>query len=435
MEINFIDVGQGDGAHIQTPDDKAMIIDAGQADNMYRFLRWRFGKFAKTFTFENMVVTHPDQDHYYGFKPLFEHTKVKIKKLFHNCIVEQVTSGKSSLGKTEKPAGVTKQHITGIVLTRDNLKEITDSSAKRGARLYPNLMHTAETSGRVGDIAGLLASEDPANPAYLPGFAPADNRGMTIKILGPFPTTLSNGKVSLPSFGSNGITKNGHSVILQVEIGQVKIQLGGDLNETSQDYLLEKYTGLSHPPKNMEAEIDMIEAARPHFEADVTKSCHHGSSDVSTTFMRAVNPIATVVSSGDDEPHGHPRPDTLGLIGKHGRGERPLIFSTELARSSKEIIKHPNVVRKELRDTLQINEAILADPGASPLAKTNAEAKIQKALEKIERSVANYGMINLRTDGKNILLAQRLETERSKKQRWDIHLLEPDQNKRLKYRR
>jgi ABC-type nitrate/sulfonate/bicarbonate transport system substrate-binding protein len=149
--------------------------------------------------------------------------------------------------------------------------------------------------------------------------------------------------------------------------------------------------------------------------------------------MRAVNPIATVVSSGDNEPHGHPRPDTLGIIGKYGRGSRPLIFSTELARSTKEIIKHPNVVRAELRATLAANEAILNDAAAKTAAKTKAKKAIQNALKIIERSVANYGMINLRTDGTNVLLAQRLETQRSKKARWDIHLLEPDQNKRLKY--
>ena len=433
LEVNFVDVGQGDGAHIQTPDDKALVVDAGEADNMYRFLRWRFGRFARAFKFENMVISHPDKDHYFGFKPLFEHTKVKIGSIFHNGIIEQVTGGKSSLGKTEKPAGAKKQHITGIVKTRDELKVITNSKTKRGKRLFPNMLHTAETSGRVDDIAGVFASEDLASPAYLPGFAPDNDRGMAIKILGPIPTTLSNGKPGLPSFGGTGKTKNGHSVVLQIEIGDVKIQLGGDLNEPSQDYLLEKYTGLKHPPKNTEAEIEMVEAARPFFEADVTKACHHGSPDVSTTFMRAVNPIATIVSSGDDEPHGHPRPDTLGIIGKHGRGARPLIFSTELARSTKEIIKHPNVVRKELRATLAANEAVLNDPASKTADKKKAEAAIQKALKTIERSVANYGMINVRTDGKNILLAQRLETARSKKERWDIHLLEPDQNKRLKY--
>lgn len=434
LEVNFVDVGQGDGAHIQTPDDEALVVDAGEADNMYRFLRWRFGRFAKTFRFEAMVITHPDKDHYFGFKAFFEHEKIKVGTVFHNCIVEQIAGGKNSLGREEKPAGATKKHLTGLVRSREDLKKITDSAAKRGKRLYPNMLRIAETSGRIKDFVGLLANEDFDHPAFLPGFAPADGRGMTIKVLAPLPATFPNDKRGLPTFGSVGKTKNGHSVVLQIEIGGVQIQLGGDLNEPSQDYLLERYTGLEHPPHGAEEEAELVAAARRFFEADLTKACHHGSPDVSTTFLQAVNPIATVVSSGDNESHAHPRPDTLGIIGKYGRGARPLIFSTELARSSKETIKHPNQVREELRATLAENRDVLNDANATAAQKKKAEDKIQKALRIIERSVASYGMINLRTDGVNVLMAQRLEKARSKKARWDIHLFQPDQTGRLKYR-
>lgn len=42
LEVNFVDIGQGDGCHLVTPSDDHFIIDAGEGDNMYRFLRWRF---------------------------------------------------------------------------------------------------------------------------------------------------------------------------------------------------------------------------------------------------------------------------------------------------------------------------------------------------------------------------------------------------------
>ena len=70
--------------------------------------------------------------------------------------------------------------------------------------------------------------------------------------------------------------------------------------------------------------------------AVIAKACHHGSADTLLPFMKSINPTATVVSSGDDEPHAHPRADALGAIAKCGRGNRPLILSTELARSSKD---------------------------------------------------------------------------------------------------
>jgi len=124
-------------------------------------------------------------------------------------------------------------------------------------------------------------------------------------------------------------------------------------------------------------------------EVDVAKSCHHGSADFSSEFLRAINPIATIISSGDEEPYCHPRPDTLGTIGKHSRGERSLIFCTELARSSKEYVE---------------------------LEKSNSS-------KKRERVVTVYGMINVRTDGEKVVIAQKLEQAASSRN-WDIHKLE-----------
>jgi len=82
LEVNFVDVAQGDGCHIQTPDDKALLIDAGLEDNMYRFLSWRFGRFKKPFTFESFVISHPDQDHYFGFGKFFKKQQLMLIRFF-----------------------------------------------------------------------------------------------------------------------------------------------------------------------------------------------------------------------------------------------------------------------------------------------------------------------------------------------------------------
>lgn len=430
LEVNFVDIGQGDGCHIQTPDDRAMVIDAGEADNMYRFLRWRFGKFIRPFKFESFVVTHPDKDHYYGFRHFLQDKKVHIEKLFHNTIVEQVTAGKSSLGKTRKIGR--KKHLTGLVIKQDTLKTIVNSKARRGRRLYPNMLKQALDSGRVGKITGLLASQDLQQAIYFPGFSPADNRGMTLKLLGPMPTTINNTN-SLPTFGSNGKTKNGHSIILLLEIGHIRMLLGGDLNEPSQDYLLERYTGLDAHPHSPEDIALLINEARKHFEVDVAKACHHGSAHVAPNFLRATNPLITVISSGNNESHSHPRPDTLGMVGKLSRSDRPFIFSTELNRSSSEHIKHPNRVRAELKQAIKKETRIMHDPDISAAKRKQAEKRLDKHLEIIQRSVANYGMINVRTDGKKMIVAQRLEVERSKAVRWDIYPYYTDSHGRLHY--
>lgn len=430
LEVNFVDIGQGDGCHIQTPDDRALVIDAGEQDNMYRFLRWRFGRFAKPFKFESFIVTHPDKDHYHGFSELFEEKNVLVETVFHNSIVEQVTAGKSSLGKEKKVDK--KRFLTGLVHTMADLKTITNSTAKRGKRLYPNMMKKAVDGGRVANIRSAVASDNFANDVFLPGFAPADNRGLTMKVLGPVPQLVA-GAPALPRLGNDGVTKNGHSVVLLLEIGDIKMLLGGDLNEPSQDYLIEHYTGLPAHPGSVDEEMFLIEESRKTFEVDLAKACHHGSAHVAPIFLQATNPLATVISSGDNEPHSHPRPDTLGLIGRFSRGSRPLIFSTELARSGTEHIKHPNQVRRELRANIVKEQKIIDDPVSSPAAKKKAEERMEKHLSVIQRSVANYGMINVLTDGQKMVVAQRLERRRSKSKRWDIYQFEPDNRGRLEY--
>jgi hypothetical protein len=192
-----------------------------------------------------------------------------------------------------------------------------------------------------------------------------------------------------------GKTKNGHSIVLVAKIGKMKILLGGDLNSESADYLMEQYSGQNI--RALRAEIDgatpekrpalekqmdkLISSCQKHFRVEVAKSCHHGSSDVTNELMAAFNPIATVISSGDEEAFCHPRPETLGAIGKFGRGDRPLIYSTELARSSPQYMK----------------------------LKTKGENNDNTK----QRIVATYGMITLRTDGENAVIAQKLEKNRN----------------------
>lgn len=432
LEVNFVDIGQGDGCHIQTPQDKAIIVDAGEGDNMYRYLRWRFGRFTRKFKFESFIISHPDKDHYYGFNKLFQHDKVHVDTLYHNSIVEQVSNGRSSLGE-EKKVGRTR-YLTALVQTLDELKKITHSAKRRGRRTYPNMLKTAVDSGRVTDIVGLLASGDHNNPNYLPGYAPEANKGFTLKILGPVPQTMADNKPGLPKFESDaGKTKNGHSVALLLQMGPIKMLLGGDLNQPSQEYLLEHYTGLDPNPRSAGELETLVNEGRKHFEVELAKACHHGSAHIHPAFLQATNPLVTVVSSGDNEAYSHPRPDTLGIIGKFSRSDRPLIFSTELARSGEENIKHPNKVRAELKAGMETELGIINNPQTKPADKKAAEERLQDHLSVIQRSVANYGMINVRTDGKRMIIAQRLEQQKYKNRRWDIYRFETDERGRLHY--
>jgi beta-lactamase superfamily II metal-dependent hydrolase len=413
LEIIFVDIGQGDGCLIVTPEDKQIIVDAGQTDNMFRFLNWRFGQFKKEFTFESAIITHPDSDHYQGFKQLFDEPNVRFKTIFHNGIVERgAAAGADSLGRIDK-AGK-EQYLLDIVSDRDTLDEVLSK------KTYTVMLKKALDSGRVDGIQMLSAIN-----GHLPGYGP--DKSLSIKVLGPVPEPTPRGNLRLRWFGDIGKTKNGHSIILRLQYGNVSVLLGGDLNSEAEYFLLEHYTGFTSPPK-IDSEKSFIELARKTFESDVVKSCHHGSSDFTTLFLQAINPIATVISSGDNEPYSHPRSDTLGTIGRHSRGGRPLIFSTELARSAKENIKNPRLLREKMRE---LQKAV--DEAKSKGAKQKAQKAFDGLVNKIERSIAVYGAINLRTDGKDVVIAQKIESPRRKDKKWDIYVLKHQGDGCLQY--
>ena len=418
LEVNFIDVGQGDGCHIVTPDDKHFLIDAGKEDNMYRFLKWRFNlrspsNKAPGFT---VVITHSDEDHYKGFKALFEKAKpkenpkegeetpqIRIKKIYHNGMVEGGGSAVESLG---------------TVVTKDKKKYITDlcdknaDYLKRVEDLESGVIKDSEgetiSTGRFINMLKLTDAPKEAlragteeKPVYL-----YNKNGTKMEIMGPMAEEI-DGKPALPYFGSVGKTKNGHSVIIKLTIGHLRLLLGGDLNMEAENYLLKKYSGKDvealvkklktklKPEERTKKEAELkeaIEEARKYLGVEIAKSCHHGSDEFTSEFLQALNPIATVISSGDNEPYCHPRPDTLGTIGKYSRGHRPMIYSTELARSGKEFLE---------------------------LDKLDLSAQKKK-----ERVVTVYGMINVRTDGERVIFAQKLEQKATNGYTWDIHKLE-----------
>jgi beta-lactamase superfamily II metal-dependent hydrolase len=417
LEINFVDVGQGDGAFIVTPDDQFMLVDAGEADNMLRFLSWRFNLRPhpdRRITIRKAVISHSDQDHYRGFTGLFKSEQFRFDSVYHNGIVER--AGSPLLGPRVPHAG--RQYLTDDISTHLAMQQFLGNPQNVGTRRYPNMLKDALDSGRLTEILALGAGD-----GHMPGFEAT--QPLKIQVLAPVPETV-NGAPAFRWLGSDGVTKNGHSIVLRFVYRNVSVLLGGDLNIESERYLLGHYTGMD--PEDATAADAVVAAGRPVFECDIAKACHHGSADFTDLFVRAVNALATVISSGDDESHAHPRPDALGALGKWSRGPRPLLFSTELARSPNENIKKPNELRA------RINALVAKKLAATTDAERDAvQVELDAALATLERSVAVYGLINVRTDGTKAILAQKLERPRPNKDEWDVHRLEPDANGLLRY--
>jgi beta-lactamase superfamily II metal-dependent hydrolase len=391
LEVNFVDIGQGDGCHLVTPDDCHFIIDAGKNDNMYRFLRWRYnlnqpGKALPKFY---GLISHCDEDHWKGFEwllseiPTTQKRPIKFERLYHQGILQREGS---KLGTVIRKDG--EYFLKDFIRTGTELAAVLKQPGKKSQ--YEKLLIGALKNFPQLPMETAWKEADKINLLYQDG-------KLKLEVLAPVPEKI-DGQLCLRWFDRGttdiGKTKNGHSVVLMAHIGKMKLLLGGDLNSKSADYLMEVYSKTDvrdlrrrlMEAKGEEKEklqkdmTEVIEKCRQTFQADVAKSCHHGSHDMTNEFLQAVNPIVTVISSGDEEPYCHPRPETLGAIGKYSRGDRPLIYCTELARSSPEYVQLEN--------------------------KTKTDAVKQ-------RIVSTYGLITVRTDGERAIISQKLEWERN----------------------
>lgn len=408
LEMVFVDIGQGDGCLMITPDDKMFLIDAGAGDNMLRFLRWRFRGFAKRLEFEAAILSHSDLDHYGGFEGLFNQSNLFFKNVYTNGFMERKTASATDiLGPRVSHDGA--KFITSLVPDLASLKTFLSTASNFSGKKYPTMLKKALDGGKFTNFK-MLSVDD----GFVPGFAPGVN-DVELELLGPVAEDVG-GTTGLRWFNDPGKTKNGHSIVVRIRYKGVTIFAGGDLNVLSEGLLLKHHAGAAMLPKTEAERLALVAAARPKLSADFAKACHHGSGDVSLAFMSAVNPLGTVISSGDDEAFSHPRADTLGVLGKASRGERPGIFCTELARSAPERIKHPRALQAELDDLVKKLKTTL-----TPAEEKKVNASIANLKRSLERSVAVFGAINLRTDGKRAVVAQKIERPRNAQTAWDIY--------------
>ena len=413
LEIIFVDVGQGDGSVLITPErdggERIIVIDAGKTFHMAEFLEQRFKikENKKNLVFHAAVITHPDEDHYGGFTDIFEGTKAQFSNLYHNGLVEKAVSGQfEKVGGKRKKDGEANSYIYSLAVDDAATRALFDT--QKTGYSYPEMMRHALTGNAVGNYAMMSSTHgvQQAGQSWLPGFAPSDNRGYTIEILGPVTENDGDGD-KLRVLGSYGVTKNGHSLLLRLQYGNFSVLFGGDLNAPAEKYLLKHYTGITRWPTDIISRDILIQEARNRFRSDVMKVCHHGAADVTDEFLSAVNPAAFIISSGDAEGHVHPRPDLLGRLGRHGHGLSPVLLSTELQRSTRE--------REDAKEAQRI-KSLLAKQEQSPTDARREE--IHSAIDTLARSnVEVDGAIYLKTDGKNLITAFRNEVN-SEKQKW-----------------
>ncbi|HYR28666.1 MAG TPA: competence protein, partial [Thermoanaerobaculia bacterium] len=161
-----------------------------------------------------------------------------------------------------------------------------------------------------------------------------------------------------------GHTINGHSIVLKLTIGKVRILFGADLNEASEEQLVAyaKENGIS-------------------LEAEVLKVPHHGSHEFIPDLLKQIAPVVSIVSSGDQaiggSDHIHPRAGLVGALGKYSRDvvAKPLVYVTEMVAYFRPVDRALEVVDGE-------------------------QVPLRNAHEK-----KTFGIVHVRTDGRRVLVA------------------------------
>jgi len=346
LRLSMVDVQQGDGLILETPQGRVIFIDGG--DNKL-FARHAAARFSGTtegdpLVVDAMVVTHGDADHFLGLNDLREsETDARLRKrifvapkrVYHNGLVKRpgqrndvdtpelqllgptVEAGGQAycVGLVEDPALLAprernqpfEQWVATLEAWKPRVQQATGD-----AMLVRRLDHTTTDAFDFlhdedieVELLGPITEPTVAGPGLAFLRDPPDDAGL---LLGLQPTARQGGY-------SASHTINGHSISFRLRFGNVRFLLTGDLNQESMQRLREALPDTS-------------------LQAEILKTPHHGAADFDYSFLEDVSPVVSLISSGDEsaaKEYIHPRATLMAALGKASRSMPAVIFCTELA--------------------------------------------------------------------------------------------------------
>jgi beta-lactamase superfamily II metal-dependent hydrolase len=422
LKFSMVDVQQGDGMVLETPPDdqdqtKIILVDGGDNQLFARHVAARYlhrqSSPTNPLEVDLILISHGDADHFDGLNdikrsetdPEIEERKrlfIHPRRVYHNGIVKGPSTlpDEQQLGRTVTDSG------TPMIV--DLFDDPRSAAPARQNQFFKRWVQTLTHWEQRGPIT-LKRVAHGMDAGALFGFL---GPKLTVEIQGPFTVPVDDGgttKQALPflheppksavlhleddTFPSNDIsvshTINGHSIAFRLTYGRVRFNFTGDLNHESMALLRNRL-----PLADLEAEI--------------VKTPHHGSADFDFQALKAMRPVVSMISSGDEsvsKEYIHPRATLVAALGKVSRDDTAIVLCTELAAFFE---KRDDSHRRSLiasfyggDETLTITRRDLH----KFYAATRRTAEDKKALPSyfgFERT--NFGIIHVRTDGERVLV-------------------------------
>jgi beta-lactamase superfamily II metal-dependent hydrolase len=370
LKVRFVDVGQGDAAMVETPRGETLLIDGGEGEHLRRYINVAFSHVLRyaPLRCDAVVVTHGDADHFAGLTELLSWHRsrtsplVSVDRVFHNGLVKRTARDVDAFGRTVQRDGVT--YVVDLV---DDLTDVPDDRLNTPFRRWRDQLRDREQQDNGPAIRRLAYGDDEAFDFLDPL--------VQVKVLGPIAEEVDDApalrflRVPGGRSPSASHTINGHSIVLRLSFGNVRFLFGADLNQESEERLLER------------VRQDDLSLA-----SEILKVPHHGSADFSPRMLEAIRAVVSVVSSGDENElveYIHPRAGLVGALGRYSRQtvDRPLIYVTEMVA----FFKRLGVVHAlKLDDEGEVDEDL---------------GNLMNAYQKTA-----FGIVHVRTDGKRVLV-------------------------------
>ena len=410
LKVDFVDVQQGDGSVIETPEGDVILVDGGDNQLFARYLASKYRRTTDTKPKEIscIIVTHGDADHFSGLTEIHKSEKhpthwkrlfIHPENVFHNGLVKRPSTknGKSRpdkemFGKTEN-IKIGNKDVVVITELEENLIEVDDEKMNVPFKQWKTALEAFQKRGEI-NFRRLQKGDDSA-------FDFLKDKKVKIEVLGPIYTKTGDVEglkfLGTPPKGVRigdeilslddpfkGLdashTVNGQSVVFRLSYGKFNFLFTGDLNDEAERILTREH-----------------ESGNLNLQSDVIKVPHHGSHDFSSAFLKAVSPAVSIISSGDEslqKEYIHPRANLVGSLGKFSRdGIEPIIFITELVAFFS--------VEGYISDIFhQLTAA--GEKAAKSTTQKVVNPKTRKRFFSFSRTA--FGLVKIRTDGNRLLV-------------------------------